>query len=143
MTPRTIAHQAPLSMGFSRQEYWSRLPFPSPRDLPDPGVEPGSPSLQGDSLLCEPPGKPCECLITFSILSIAQVCVIEIQNHCSIYSMKENMRYVFPASSSPRSELFISFRADRCNNWQPSLYHFIGTENGVHMVILVHYFSLR
>ena len=44
-TPRTAAHQAPPSMGFSRQEYWSGLPFPSPGDLPDPGIEPGSPTL--------------------------------------------------------------------------------------------------
>ena len=44
-TPRTVAYQAPLSMGFSRQEYWSGLPFPSPGDLPDPGIEPRSPAL--------------------------------------------------------------------------------------------------
>ena len=44
-------------MGFSRQEYWSGLPFPSPGDLPDPGIEPGSPTLQAESLLSEPPGK--------------------------------------------------------------------------------------
>ena len=44
-TPRTVAYQAPSSMGFSRQEYWSGLPFPSPGDLPDPGIEPGSPAL--------------------------------------------------------------------------------------------------
>ena len=44
-TPWTVARQAPLSMGFSRQEYWSGLPFPSPGDLPDPGIEPGSPAL--------------------------------------------------------------------------------------------------
>ena len=55
--PWTIAHQDPLSMGFSRQEYWSGLPFPSPRDLLDPGMEPGSPALQVDSLPSEPPGK--------------------------------------------------------------------------------------
>ena len=54
----TVAHQAPLSMGFSRQEYWSGLPFPSPGDLPDPEIEPGSPTLQADSLLSETPGKP-------------------------------------------------------------------------------------
>ena len=54
---RTIAHQAPLSMEFSRQEYWSGLPCPSPGDLSDPGIEPGSPALQADSLLSEPPGK--------------------------------------------------------------------------------------
>ena len=57
-TPWTIAHQAPPSMGFSRQECWSRLPFPSPGDLPDPGIEPGSPTLQADALQSEPPGKP-------------------------------------------------------------------------------------
>ena len=52
-----IARQAPLSMGFSRQEYWSELPFPSPGDLPYPGIEPESPALQADSLLFEPPGR--------------------------------------------------------------------------------------
>ena len=55
-TPQTVACQAPRSMEFSRQEYWSGLPFPSPRDLPDPGIEPRSPALQVDSLLSEPPG---------------------------------------------------------------------------------------
>ena len=56
----TVAHQAPLSMGVSRQEYWSELPCPSPGDLPDPGIEPApaaSPTLQVDSLPTEPPGK--------------------------------------------------------------------------------------
>ena len=57
-TPWTVAHQAPLSMGFLRQEYWSGLPFPPPGDLPQPGIEPGSPALQADSLSTEPPGKP-------------------------------------------------------------------------------------
>ena len=50
--------QAPLSMGFSRQEFWRGLPFPSPGDLPDPGIEPRSPALQEESLLAEPPRKP-------------------------------------------------------------------------------------
>ena len=54
-TPWTVAHQAPPSMGFSRQEYWSGLPFPSPGDLPDPGFEPRSPALQADALTSEPP----------------------------------------------------------------------------------------
>ena len=58
MTPWTVAHQAPLSMAFSGQEYWSGSPFPSPGDLPDPGMEPRSPALQADSLLSKPPGKP-------------------------------------------------------------------------------------
>ena len=52
-TPWTVACQAPLSKGFSRQEYWSGLPFPSPGDLPNPGIEPGSPALQADSLPTE------------------------------------------------------------------------------------------
>ena len=56
-TPWTVAPQAPLSMGFSRQEYWSGLPCPPPGDLPNPGIEPRSPTLQADSLLSEPPGK--------------------------------------------------------------------------------------
>ena len=51
----TVALQAPLSMGLSRQEYWSGLPCPPPGDLPDPGMEPGSPALQADFLLSEPP----------------------------------------------------------------------------------------
>ena len=53
-----VAHQAPLYMGFSRQEYQNGLPFPSPGHLPNPGSEPGSPSLQANSLPCKPPGKP-------------------------------------------------------------------------------------
>ena len=56
-TPWTVAYQAPLSMGFSRQEYWSGLPFPSPGDLPDPGIKLGSPAFQIDALTSEPPGK--------------------------------------------------------------------------------------
>ena len=56
-TPWTVAYQVPPSMGFSRQEYWSGLPFPSPGDLPDPGIEPRSPTLQVDALPAEPPGK--------------------------------------------------------------------------------------
>ena len=59
-TPWTVAHQAPPSMEFSRQEYWNRLPFPSAGDLPDPGTEPRSPALQADALTSEPPGKPKE-----------------------------------------------------------------------------------
>ena len=56
-TPWTAAHQAPRSMQFSKQEYWSGLLFPSPGHLPDPGIEPGSPALQADSLLSEPSEK--------------------------------------------------------------------------------------
>ena len=57
-TPWTVAREAPLSMEFPRQEYRSGLPLRSPRDLPNPGTEPGSPALQADSLPSESPGKP-------------------------------------------------------------------------------------
>ena len=63
-TPWTVARQAPLSMGFSRPEYWSGLPFPSPGDLPDPGIKPRSPALQADSLSSEPPGKPYSIMLS-------------------------------------------------------------------------------
>ena len=70
-TPWTVARQALLSMGFSKQEYWIGLPFPSPGDLPDrgiephPGIEPGSPALQADSLSSEPPGKSREITVWY------------------------------------------------------------------------------
>ena len=57
VTPWTAAYQAPQSMEFSRKEYWSGLPFPSPGDLPDPGIELRPPALQADALPSEPPGK--------------------------------------------------------------------------------------
>ena len=62
-TPQTVARQASLSMGFSRPEYWSGLPFPAPGDLPDPGIEPRSPVLQSDSLPTELQGKPVKRII--------------------------------------------------------------------------------
>ena len=58
VTPRLVARQAPLSMGFPRQEYWSGLPFPSPGDLPRSGIEPVSPAVAGRFFTTEPPGKP-------------------------------------------------------------------------------------
>ena len=70
-TPLTRAHQAPLSMGFSRPEYWSGLPFPSPGDLSDPGIERGYPALQSNSLLSEPQGS--RLMIKFSVLKKHQL----------------------------------------------------------------------
>ena len=78
--PWTVAHQAPLSMGFSRQEYWSGLPCPPPGDLPNQRIEPMSPALQADSFLSEPAGKPesfleVEIILTLYLQSIL-VCAL-------------------------------------------------------------------
>ena len=70
VTPRTVAYQAPPSMGFSRQGYWNGLPFPSPGDLPNPGTEPRSPTLQADTLPSEPRGKPQGNLLSERIVGI-------------------------------------------------------------------------
>ena len=70
MTPWTVAYQVPPSMGFSRQGYWSGLPYPSPGDLPDSGIEPGSPALQADALTSEPPGKPTKVALVFLIFGL-------------------------------------------------------------------------
>ena len=73
VTPWTIAYQAPRSMGFSRQECWSGLPFSSPGNLPDPGNEPRSPTLQANALPSEPPGK-LENVVQFSsVQSLSRV----------------------------------------------------------------------
>ena len=82
MTPWAAAHQAPQSMGLSRQEYWSGLPFPSPGDLPDPGIEPWSPALQADALTSEPPGKPhaSKAMLTTLQASLQQYVNYELQD---------------------------------------------------------------
>ena len=78
VTPLSVALHAPLSMGFSRQEYWNGLPFPSPGGLPDPEMEPKSPAFQEDSLPSEPPRKPKIhnspplFLVVFSEVSVTQ-----------------------------------------------------------------------
>ena len=80
-TPWTVAHQASLSMGFSRQEYWSGLPFLSSGDLHDPGIEPRSPALQADSLLPEPPGEPN----IYHIVSVSAIKQSEAVRHIYLY----------------------------------------------------------
>ena len=65
-------------MGFSRQGYWSGLPLPSPGDLPDPGIEPGSPALQADALTSEPAGKPLSILLTQNCLTILKVSMAQV-----------------------------------------------------------------
>ena len=80
-TPWTTAHQAPLSMRFSRQEYWSGLPFPSPGDLPNPGIEPGSPTLQADALTSELLGKQeCPNHRIIALISHASKVMLKILN---------------------------------------------------------------
>ena len=66
-----VARQAPPSMGFPKQEYWSGLPFPSPGDLPHPGIEPRSPTLQAYALSSEPPGKPKDLLICMESIELS------------------------------------------------------------------------
>ena len=73
VTPWTVAYQAPPSMGFYRQEYWSELPFPSPGYLPDLGIEPGSPTLQTDALPSEPLGNP----FVINNSSLTMLCLIQ------------------------------------------------------------------
>ena len=89
-TPQTVAHQAPLSMGFSRQVYWSGLPFPTPEDLPNPGIEPGSLALQADSLLSELQGSPCYSVAMTIRLILCVVCfektISSVQFSCSVVS---------------------------------------------------------
>ena len=69
--PGTVAHQAPLSLGLSRQEYWSEFPFPPPGDLPDPGIEPASPALAGGVFTRELPGKPTILTILPTLLPVS------------------------------------------------------------------------
>ena len=86
-TPWTVAHQAPLLMGFPRQEYWSGLPFPSPGDLPDPGVEPASPALAGRFFTAEPPRKP-------SVLYILAGAIIDVSQKASPTAMEVRKRSI-------------------------------------------------
>ena len=97
-TPWTVACQAPLSMGFSRQEYWSGLPFPSPGDLPNPGIEPGSPTLQAEALSSEPPGKPYHYL--WSLLKLMSIESGMPSNHLIFCCPFASCPQSFPASGS-------------------------------------------
>ena len=93
-TPWTVAYEAPPSMGFSRQECWSGLPFPSPGDLPDPGIEPGSPALEADALTSEPPGKIkyFTRLITSIFISLLPYLIILLHN-CQDYLPQRIIRW--------------------------------------------------
>ena len=93
--PWTGAHQARPSMGFSRQEYWSGLPFPSPEDLPDPGIEPRSPTLPADALTSEPPGKPNYALGDVKNCNISRLsCCVSLLPSRTMLSTVQLLRWV-------------------------------------------------
>ena len=84
VTPWTVAHQAPLSMEFSRQEYWSFLPFHSPGDLPNPGIKPRPPALQAGSLPSSHQGSPKSWSLLFLLLSEVYTFSIQILSSTSV-----------------------------------------------------------
>ena len=86
-TPWTVAYQAPLSMEFSKQGYWSGWPFPSPEDLPNPAIEAESPILQADVLLPEPPGTLR--LLTFLLAILIPACASSSSAFCMLYSVSK------------------------------------------------------
>ena len=90
-TPWTVAYQAPQSMEFSWQEYWIRLLFPSPENLPNPGTEPGSPTLQAGALPCEPPGKPKKYIYV-------HICTIYIYIYIYMHKHKDVYMHIFTLS---------------------------------------------
>ena len=89
LIPWTVAYQAPPSIGFSRQEYWSRLPLPSPGDLPDAGMEPRSPALQAYALPSESPGKPLLFVrgTKLTLLSTDIHCLIRFSSVCTKHNL--------------------------------------------------------
>ena len=91
LAPWTVAFQAPLSMGFPRQEYLSGLPCPSPGDLPDPGIEPKPPALQADSLPSEPPGK-----LRLWVLVTVKSLFSLFSGRCCTFSSSHNLRARIP-----------------------------------------------
>ena len=96
MTPWTVVHQFPLSMGFSRQEYWSGLPCPLPGDLPNPGIKPRSPALQADSLPAEPQGKPKDTGVG-SLSLLQQIFLTQELNQC-LLRLLHCRRILYPLS---------------------------------------------
>ena len=98
VTPWTVAHQAPQSMEFSRQEYWSGLPFPFPGDLPNPGIEPRSPALQADALPLEPPGKPQ--IDWETVETVSDFIFGGLQNHCRWWLQPWNYKMLIPWKES-------------------------------------------
>ena len=108
-TPWTVAYQASPSMGFSRQDYWSGLPFPSPGDLPNQGIEPGSPALEAGTLTSEPPGKWTKFIVNmcwmqsnaFSVtikMTIRVLCAL-VLSHVQFFVMRQTVDCQAPLST--------------------------------------------
>ena len=104
VTPWIVAHQAPPSMEFSRQEYWSGLPFPSSRDLPDPGIKPRSPALKADSLPSEPPNYHTVALILHTSKVMFKILQATLQLVCEM------------RTSHTRLQLVCEMRTSRCSS---------------------------
>ena len=98
-TPWTVGHQAPLSMGFSRQGYWSKLPFPSPGDLPNPGTELVSPALAGKLFTAEPPGMPTRGYPGFKAIGQCGFCCCSVAQSC--LTLCDPMNCSIPGFPSP------------------------------------------
>ena len=98
-TPQTVVGQAPLSMGFPRQEYWSGLPFPSLGDLPNSGIKPRSPALHADSLPAEPPGKPKN--IEVGSLSLLQQIFLTQESNWGLLHGRQILLYQLNYQRSP------------------------------------------
>ena len=104
--PRTVAYQAPPSIGFSRQEYWSGQPFPSPGDLPDPGIEPRSPALQAEALPCELQAQLLCDMWDLSFLSKDGTLIArQILNHWTSKEVLRNILYRALSMSSQKKVL--------------------------------------
>ena len=118
-TPWTVAHQVPLSLEFPRQEYWSKLPFPSPGDLPDPGIEPmspESPALADGFYNIEPPGKPMIILVSFTkegkYNSFIYVCVkVKVTQSCP--TLCDPMDYIVHGILQARILEWVAFTFSR------------------------------
>ena len=102
-TPWIVASKSPLSMGFSRQEYWSGLTFPSPGDLPHPGIESGSPTLQADALPSEPQGKPIRLYLCSSIWPLLTNVLYSIEKNDFLHSWVHNEHKFTNCSDLPHS----------------------------------------
>ena len=111
-TPRTVTSQAPPFVGFFRQE-WIGLPFPSPEELPDPGIKPGSPTLQADSLPSEPPGKPSYLWFTFIFLSSLLISISSIHGIFQARVLEWIAISFSRGSSRPRNRSWVSLFAGR------------------------------